>query len=217
MSSRRTDLKINLDTKSINKNINLMKKLSIIFFLLFICSFHFIIAQEKTTEKRIITDSKGVKDSTEAVIISQSEDITPRTNMLIINPLKFFLFYNLSYFHKVDNSIAIGGGFQIPTIKGINGFGLNAEIRIHPSKKSLRGFYIAPNFSFNNLTTSGSSSDARVYSIGVLAGWQWFPGDDFAMGLGIGIDHYFLSNSKDAFTSYDGNVPAVRFDIGYAW
>ena len=71
--------------------------------------------------------------------------------------------------------------------------------------------------SFNNLSTSGSSSDAKVFSIGVLFGWQWFPGDDFAMGLGIGIDRYFLSNSKDVFTSYDGNVPAVRFDIGYAW
>jgi hypothetical protein len=26
-----------------------------------------------------------------------------------------------------------------------------------------------------------------------------------------------LSNSKDVFDSYDGNAPAVRFDIGYAW
>ncbi|MEW6702297.1 MAG: hypothetical protein AB1298_06215, partial [Bacteroidota bacterium] len=111
----------------------------------------------------------------------------------------------------------IGGGFQLPTLKEIYGFGVNAELRIHPSKKALRGFYVAPNFSFNNLTTSTSSSDARVFSAGILFGWQWFPGDEFAMGLGIGIDRYFISNSRDAFTSYDGNVPAVRFDIGYAW
>ena len=193
-----------------------MKKPAIILVLLVLCGLQ-IFAQDKTTEKRITTDSKGNKDSTEAIIISRTEDITQRTSMLIINPLKFFLFYNLSYFHRINNSMAVGGGFQFPTLKGINGFGVNAEIRFHPSKKSLHGFYVAPNVSFNNLSTSGSSSDARVFSIGVLIGWQWFPGDDFAMGLGIGIDRYFLSNSKDAFTSYDGNVPAIRFDIGYAW
>jgi hypothetical protein len=56
-----------------------------------------------------------------------------------------------------------------------------------------------------------------VFSIGILAGWQWFPGNDFAIGLGIGIDRYFISNENDKFNSYEGNVPAVRFDIGYGW
>jgi len=190
-----------------------------ILILIFIvcCTYQYSNAQEKTVEKRVIVDSKGNKDTTDAVIISKSEDITPRSNMLIINPLKFFLFYNLSYYRKIDNTIVIGGGFQLPTIKGVDGFGFNAEIRIHPSRRALRGFYIAPNISYNNLTTSGANSNANVFSIGALVGWQWFPGDEFAMGLGIGIDHYFLSNSKDAFNSYDGNVPAIRFDIGYAW
>lgn len=194
-----------------------MKILSL--FLVLLVSFisQSTFAQDKTTEKKITIDSKGNKDTTEAIIISKVEDITPRSNMLIINPLKFFLFYNLSYYHKIDNSIVLGGGFQLPTIEGINGFGFNAEVRIHPSKKALRGFYIAPNISYNNLTTSGANSDANAFSIGALVGWQWFPGDEFAMGLGIGIDHYFLSNSRDVFDSYDGNAPAIRFDIGYAW
>ncbi|MBA4406140.1 hypothetical protein C0389_02580 [bacterium] len=194
-----------------------MKKIILILGLFFFCASQISFAQEKTTEKRITADSKGKKDSTEAMIISETEDITPRENMLIINPLKFFLFYNLSFYRKIDNALVLGGGFQLPTLKDINGFGVNAEIRIHPGKKALRGFYIAPNLSFNNLSTSRTNSNAQVFSIGVLVGWQWFPGNDFAMGLGIGIDHYFLSDSKDAFTSYDGNVPAVRFDIGYAW
>ncbi len=176
-----------------------------------------VFAQEKTTEKRITKDSQGKIDSTESVIIALSEDITTRNNMMIVNPLKFFLFYNLTYFRKVDESIVLGGGVQFPTIKGINGFGINAELRIHPSKKALRGFYVAPNISYNNLSTSGSKSSANVFSIGVIAGWQWFVGSDFAIGFGLGIDRYFLSNSKDAFTKYEGNVPAVRFDIGYAW
>lgn len=194
-----------------------MKKLIPILFLFLLAAPQISFSQDKTTETKITTDTKGKSDTTQAVIISKTEDITPRTNMIVINPLKFFLFYNLSYFRKVDDNLALGAGFQMPTLRGINGFGVNAEVRIYPSRKALRGFYVAPNFSFNNLTTSSSSSDARVFSVGVLVGWQWFPGDEFALGSGIGIDRYFISNSKDAFNSYDGNVPAVRFDIGYAW
>lgn len=105
----------------------------------------------------------------------------------------------------------------MPTISGIKGFGLNAEVRIHPSKKAIRGFYVAPNISFNSLGSSESNDDATATSLGVLVGWQWFPSDEFAMGLGIGIDHYFLSGPKNSFQDYDGNSPAIRFDIGYAW
>ena len=41
------------------------------------------------------------------------------------------------------------------------------------------------------------------------------------MGLGIGIDRYFLSSSSGdettIFYPFDGTMPALRFDIGYAW
>jgi len=194
-----------------------MKKLLLAtgLFCLFISNIS--IGQEKTIEKRVTTNSNGVKDSTEAVIVSKTEDITPLMNIITINPLKFILLYNLNYYHRIDNTVVVGGGIQTPTIKDVEGFGINAEVRIHPSAKAPRGFYIAPNISFNSLTTSGSSSNANLFSIGILVGWQWFPGTDFAMGLGIGIDHYFISNSKGAFSNYDGNAPALRFDLGYAW
>jgi len=185
--------------------------------ILFLISFNLISAQIITKEKRIEKDSTGKETTTEATIISTSEDITPRNNMIVINPLKFFLFYNLSYYHSFNKSLGMGIGFQMPTLGGIDGFGINAEIRIYPSKKSLRGFYIAPNFSYNNLTSGGAT--VSPLSIGALIGWQWFPGDDFAMGLGLGIDYYFISSSYngDSFGSYKGSIPAVRFDIGYAW
>ena len=177
----------------------------------------FVFSQNKTIEKKVITDSQGKKDSTESVIITKTEDITPRENMIIINPLKFILFYNVNFYKKVNQLAVVGGGIQFPTIKGINGFGINGEARIHFNKKAPRGFYLAPNISYNNLKSSGSSSSTNAFSIGVLVGWQWFPGDDFAMGLGIGIDHYFLSDSKNNFSNYDGSAPNIRFDIGYAW
>lgn len=172
-------------------------------------------AQTKTEEKRT-TVNKTTGDTlvTEAVIISQAEDITPRNTMLIINPLKFILFYNLSIMHKVNEKVAVGGGLQFPTPAGVDGFGVNAEVRYYPSGKTLRGFYFAPNISYNSITNTETEEDGNIFSIGALLGWQWFPGDEFAMGLGIGADYYSGSSSTDEL---DGMAPALRFDIGYAW
>jgi hypothetical protein len=188
----------------------MIKYIVLIFFICSITS----LAQDKTTEKRSSKDSTGKVTITESEIISKTEDITPRNYMIIINPLKFFLFYNINFYARVNPNIALGFGVQTPTLSGLSGIGANAEIRIHPRGKSLKGFYVAPNFSINSIT-SGSST-ATFSSIGVLLGWQWFPGEDFAMGLGIGIDNYFGSTDRVAFNSI-GLAPALRFDIGFAW
>lgn len=174
--------------------------------------------QERRDERKWTIDPEtGDTIYTESVVISQSEDITPRTSMIVINPLKFLLFYNISYFHKLNDGTAIGGGIQIPTISGLNGFGINAEIRFYPKGKNLKGFYLAPNISYNNLSGDNSDASVSVTSVGGLVGWQWFPGEQFAMGLGIGVDYYFFSGEDDDFSKVNGTAPALRFDIGYAW
>jgi hypothetical protein len=137
--------------------------------------------------------------------------------MIVINPLKFLVFYNISYFQKLNESTAIGVGLQMPTISGVNGFGVNAEARFYPKGNNLRGFYLAPNFSYNNLTEEGDNENVSITSAGGLVGWQWFPGEQFAMGLGIGVDYYFFSGNSDDFEDYNGFAPALRFDIGFAW
>jgi hypothetical protein len=137
--------------------------------------------------------------------------------MIIINPLKFLLFYNLSYFQKINDGAAVGVGLQMPTISGIDGFGVNAEARFYPKGNNLKGFYIAPNLSYNNLTNTEENETASITSVGALVGWQWFPGEQFAMGLGIGLDYYFFSGNDDDFSDFNGFAPALRFDIGYAW
>lgn len=193
---------------------HLVYLLSLLLFLSFTSQ-----AQVKTDEKAFTVNKiTGDTTYTESVIISESEDITPRNSMIVINPLKFFLFYNISYFHKVSESVVVGGGFQAPTMSELSGFGINAEVRFHPKGKNMRGFYIAPNFSYNSLTDS-EDADGNVFSIGALIGWQWFPGDEFAMGFGIGIDNYFGSDEEgsDDFDDINGLAPAIRFDIGYAW
>ena len=174
--------------------------------------------QEKTDEKKWTIDPEtGDTIYTESVIISKSEDITPRNNMIIINPLKFLLFYNISYFHKLSQTAALGGGIQVPTLKGIEGFGVNAEVRFYPSGKSLRGFYLAPNVSYNNLSGENSDVSVSISSVGGLVGWQWFPGEEFAIGFGIGVDYYFFSGDDDDFSKINGTAAALRFDIGYGW
>ncbi len=175
-------------------------------------------AQVRTVETRTSVDSvAGDTTVTKSVIISTSEDITPRTSMLTVNPLKFFLFYNLAYYHRLSERIAVGFGVQAPTLAGIDGFGLSAEVRVYPSARALRGFYAAPNISYNRLTSGPVSTSP--FSAGVLLGWQWFPGEEFAMGLGLGIDYYFgsVSESHNDLGKYNGTAPALRFDIGYAW
>jgi len=176
-------------------------------------------AQTRTEEERTtINQTTGDSLFTKSVIVSRSEDITPRQNLILINPLKFFLFYNISYLHQVSEGVVFGGGLQIPTVSGIDGFGLNTEVRFYPSGKNLRGFYLAPNISYNRLI--GESDELlSAFSFGGLVGWQWFPGEEFAIGLGIGVDYYTGKGKDDSGISenYDGFVPAVRFDIGYAW
>lgn len=175
-------------------------------------------AQDRTDERKWNIDpATGDTVYTEAVIISQTEDITPRNNLIVVNPLKFLLFYNLSYFGKLNDEVAVGGGLQIPTISGLNGFGVNAEVRFYPSGKNLRGFYFAPNVSYNNLSGENSGGSVSISSIGGLIGWQWFPGEQFAIGLGIGVDYYFFSGDDDDFSEINGTAPLLRFDIGYAW
>ena len=186
--------------------------------IIFVITFQIVFAQTETKETRkTVSKTKGDTTETQSVAIATSEDITPRSNLIVINPLKFFLFYNLSYFHKFEEGTAVGIGFQIPTLPGIDGFGINAEVRIYPHGKNLRGFYLAPNLSYNHLTSGGASTDP--FSLGILIGWQWFPGEEFAIGLGIGVDHYWgsISDSRNDFGKYNGYVPAVRFDIGYGW
>ena len=186
--------------------------------LAFVCLYHTASAQIRTEETRTAVDSvSGDTTITKAVILSSSEDITPRNSMIVVNPLKFFLFYNLSYVHRLSPSAAVGIGFQAPTISDVNGMGVNAEIRLYPSGKSLRGFYVAPNFSYNHL--DDGTDETSPISLGILLGWQWFPGDEFAMGLGIGADYYWGSISENGgdLEKYNGFAPALRFDIGYAW
>jgi len=166
--------------------------------------------QVRTDEKKkTVNKETGDTTYTESVIITESIDITPRNHMFILNPLKFLLFYNISYFHKISESVIVGGGIQVPTPAGVNGFGINVEVRIYPNGNNMKGFYIAPNISYNSLSSEEGTADP--FSFGA--------GEQFAMGLGIGLDYYTgsVQESGQDLENFSGTVPALRFDIGYVF
>src|SRR5258708_2864245 len=106
-----------------------MKKICV--FILFctvlaINSFAQIRSEGTRTEKDSTT---GAVKTTTFVEVKNEEVITPRHNMITINPLKFFLFWNLSYYHSFNSLIAAGLGFQAPSLSHIGGIGINAEVR----------------------------------------------------------------------------------------
>ena len=74
---------------------------------------------------------------------------------------------------------------------------------------------MAPKVSFNRFTEDDGDEGVTAASLGLRAGWQWFVGRDFSIGFGLGIDHYFFSG--DDFHSFAQTLPALRFNIGYAW
>jgi hypothetical protein len=194
------------------------------------------IAQTVTTETRTTVDSAtGKSVTTYSTVVSESEDVTPYNNVITLDPLKLLFYWNLSYYRAISKSIVLGVGIQAPTgfinlgsdNVNISGFGGKFELRWHPGGRAVRGMYIAPNVVFNSLsaevTTEGSTDggSATTVTVGALIGWQWLVGDEFAMGLGLGVDKYFLSVSDDKdisnFEGFEGIFPALRFDIGYAW
>src|SRR4030042_1779920 len=86
-----------------------------------ICLFQTAVSQVRTEEKKkTVTEQKGDTTITQSVIVTESEDITPRHHMIVVNPLKFLLFYNISYYQRISPTVAIGAGVQSPTLAGIN-------------------------------------------------------------------------------------------------
>ena len=202
-------------------------------------------AYSQTTEvkehKTEVDSATGKITTTTAVIEKTEEETYPYTDMININPLKFFVAYNLNWVHKLSSNLAFGLGAEVTTTHGDYGYeqtgwGVLGEVRFYPSKKSMHGFYIAPNFSltrmsnvyyYSELEDFGSGVySATTLSLGLLIGWQWYPATDFSIGLGLGVDDYIPLNSRNGSLSdfnllggiYGrGSSPTVRFDLGYVW
>lgn len=168
------------------------------------------IAQTKTTETETTESSSSTNGgatttTTTTTRVSKSEDITPRENMITVDPVKFFSLYNISFLHKVSPNVAVGAGIQSPTgLIDATGFGVSGEVAFYPTGKLFRGFHIGGNIAYNNVTTTstiynydpntGNSTTTTLeetvapISIGTSIGWHWYPWDEFATEIGLGAD-----------------------------
>ena len=199
-------------------------------------------AQTEVKQRKVSIDSAtGKRTVTMDTIVKTEEEITPYTDMIDVNPLKFIFAYNLNWMHKLSENTALGIGLEFGTPQGYTAWGALGEFRFYPSKKSLHGFYVAPNISYvqTSNVSYGNYDPAtstysqgyyieQMFSAGILIGWQWFPGSNFSMGFALGVDDYIALN-KMSGNHNDGDFPliggvngtgaspALRFDIGYAW
>jgi hypothetical protein len=168
--------------------------------------------------------------TTVTTTISETEDITPHNNMLSVSPVKYVLFYNLTYYRKISDMFVLGVGLSLPTFGGkidnetkIGGFGANIEGRFYLNGNAPLGFYIAPNIYYNTISITDGGEDKFLWTtVGVLFGFQFFPTKNFSVGCGVGFDYFMPSETNAGEPITDANqferaFPAIRFDFGYAW
>jgi hypothetical protein len=197
--------------------------------------------EAKTTETQITVDSTSgkVTQTSTVTTIASSEDITARTNMVELDPIKFFELFNIGYQRAITPIFSVGGMIQAPTqLSDADGFGVIAEGRFYPGGHPFRGFHIGGNLAYNHITTeqydyesqSNLESTIDPVSLGISVGWHWYPWNDFAVELALGAD-YVLNGRKRA-SSYDtdpyensipfvnnlrGIAPTGHIHIGYSW
>jgi hypothetical protein len=198
-----------------------------------------VFGQTITIEKRISRDSAtGVTTVSWDTIIGKSEDITPINNMIIIDPISFIWRFNARYYRTLSRTVTISLGGNYDWFNGLpdigSAFGFNAELRLYPNKNAPHGFYMAPDISYDVATGQYSGLDANgnptsssvsMITMGALFGWQWFPSDNFCLGLALGFDDYIhVSGPTDVYgfntifgNTITGILPAIRFDIGFGW
>jgi hypothetical protein len=175
-----------------------------------------LFAQESIEEGVLVDSSGQVIENEQATVVTRVEKVITHDRMIVINPFKFLYFYNLSYYQIVNGNLAIGFGFQVPTVSRVDGVGLNFEFRLYPGNRALHGLFVAPSISYNSFITKFKISS---FSVGLTGGWQLFWIDPFALGVEVGVNRYFWSDRADKsdLKNYYGTVPAVRIDLGCGW
>jgi hypothetical protein len=192
--------------------------------------------EETKTESQTNVDSTSGKVTTVSTVtsVASTEDITPRTHMISSDPIKFWQFYNISYYRAISPQIVVGGGIQLPTALGdreMTGFGVNLEARFYLSGKPFRGFHLNPVFTFNSISyesymwDSQGPTNAKIKdtpaSIGLLMGWHWYPWEEFGTQIAFGADYNISGTSESGILGLAsekvGVVPSARFTVGYSW
>jgi hypothetical protein len=192
--------------------------------------------EETRTESQTQVDSTTGKVVTTSSVVSLSkrEDITPRSHMISVDPIKFWMMYNINYHYALTPLIAVGGGIQAPTTFApdeLSGFGFTLDAQFYVAKRSFRGFYVSPTFSLTSISyddyvydAGGSRVDRRSetpISLGLYTGWTFSVFEDCTTQLALGADLNIVPTTAQNViglgSSEKGLTPGAKLTIGYAW
>jgi hypothetical protein len=199
--------------------------------------------EKRTTETQIDTTADGAVKKVETVTaVAVSRDITPRSNMIMVDPIRFYSLFNIGYQRAISPAFSLGGHVQVPTqFNDATGMAITAEGRYYPGGTIFRGFHLSGDFTYNSISreyqqydyetgTTTTTTISAPSSIGMRLGWQMYPWDDFSMELALGAD-YNLSGpdpkKEGIYSAYGGDIPfmntyrglfpSFHFTVGYAW
>lgn len=165
------------------------------------------------------------------ISVAQAQKTTTHTELKVIprNAVMVNLgglaldYLNLSYYRSLDSSNALGAyaGYLYHLIGDdrITGYGFGVSYRYYPAGRGLARFYYSPTI---GIQLGDVVDDKRDQAVGVLVsamvGWQWFPEEVFAVGLGVGARAIFGRQQDDPVigTAF-GATPVITLDLGYGW
>lgn len=155
----------------------------------------------------------------------------PHTQIINADLVSYILALNVSWVHALSEGTAADIGVELGFSQPA--WGISGEFRIYPGKKSLRGFYYAPIGSliwstpayYDESTGILQQPTQVTLDIGAVAGWQWFPTSDFALGFALGFESNFPLTGNpyrnDLVPFSQGNFeqlfPVLQLNVGYGW
>lgn len=156
---------------------------------------------------------------------------SPEKNVLKINTLSLFLgtgslFYERKLSDMVSAQVGVGYlNFKLWSAR-FNGLILTPEVRIHPRKDAIDGFYMAPYLRYQRYNLSDGGQDIGSLTAlggGFLLGRQWITKSGFTMDLFFG-GHYGDATAEGSsdenpedYDHFSGFRMRMGFALGFAF
>jgi hypothetical protein len=169
---------------------------------------------------------------TDSVVPISREDREGRSNMVAVNPLKFFLLYNFTYAYVVSPGWVVAGAVHAPTTfrnNKVGGVGFMLEVQYFPRGSAHNGFHLVPNVAYTTYSYVPQSdrTDAlntvtdHIFTAGMLVGWTWEFWYGFPVEVALGGDYNAIATREKTIIGVSSNrvgvEPTGRVMIGYRW
>lgn len=132
-------------------------------------------------------------------------------------------YLNVSYYRGFDSNHALGAyvGYLYHLVgdEQIAGYGFGLSYRYYPAGRAISRFYYSPTIGLQlGDVINGQKDRATGVLVSAMIGWQWFPEEIFAVGLGFGVRAILgEGNSDPVISNAFGASPVITLDLGYGW